>query len=139
MMELPGLRYPNNTISYPPHSDVLKYLHSYANLFDLNKYIKFNHMIIRALPIENDKWEIIVKDLPNNKYITQIFDAVFVCNGHFFDQYLPKIKGAEEFQGKLLHSHDFRDAESFRGNFFTKIGNEKCNPLRKAASRFFSK
>lgn len=121
MMELPGLRYPNDTISYPQHSDVLKYLHSYADLFVSNEYIKFNHLVIRTLPIENDKWEIIVKDLPNNKYITHIFDAVFICNGHFFNQYFPEIEGANEFEGKLLHSHDFRDAELFRGIFFVAI------------------
>lgn len=115
MMEFPGHSFPNNTISFPPHSDVLKYLQSYADKFDLKKYIQFNHLVIRVHPIENNKWEVIVKNLSNDKYVTQIFDAVFVCNGHFFAKFIPKMDGANQFKGKLLHSHDFRDAEHFKG------------------------
>lgn len=67
------------------------------------------------LPIENDKWEIIVKDLPNDRFMTQIYDAIFVCNGHFSEPFIPEIESANEFEGKLMHSHDFRTAEAFHG------------------------
>lgn len=116
-MEYPFHHYPNDTIPYPPYSDVLKYLNSYADIFDLNKHIKFSHLVIRVVPIEDDKWEVIVKDLTNNEYTTQIYDAIFVCNGHYFAPRIPNIDGANEFKGTLLHSHDFRTAEAFRGIF----------------------
>lgn len=114
-MEFPGLPYPNDTIPFPSYKDMLKYMHSYADLFDLNKHIKFNHLVVRVLPIENGKWEVIVKDLPNERFITRIFDAVFVCNGHFFAPSFPEIEGASKFDGKVMHSHDFRNSEAFRG------------------------
>lgn len=78
-MQLPNHPYPNGTTSFPSQEDILKYIHSFADHFDLNEHIKLNHLVIRILPIQNDKWEVIVKDLPNNKFITHIFDAVFVC------------------------------------------------------------
>lgn len=117
LTEFPGLHFPNDTIPFPPHPDVLKYLHSYADLFDLNKHIKLNHLVVRALPTEDDKWEVIVKDLVNNKFITKTYDAVFVCNGHFFAPFIPEIEGASTFKGKLMHSHNFRTSEAFRGMF----------------------
>lgn len=114
-MEFSDHHYPNNTLSYPPQPVVLKFLQSYADRFKLKKYIKFNHLVIRVLPIENDKWEIIVRDLPSNRYITRIYDAVFVCNGHFSAPRIPIIEGAKQYTGKLIHSHDYRRAEQFRG------------------------
>lgn len=114
-MEFKDHQYPNETLIYPPSEDVLKYLKSYANRFNLEKYIKFNHLVIRVQPIENEKWEIIVKDQPNNKYETKIYDAVFVCNGHFSTPLWPEIGDANTFKGKTIHSHDFRTVDPYRG------------------------
>lgn len=46
---------------------------------------------------------------------TSIFDAIFVCNGHSSVPSIPKYDGIDEFQGRHLHSHDYRRAESFKG------------------------
>lgn len=121
-MEFPGHSYPKDTISYPTQPHVFKYLHSYADRFSLKNYIKLNHLVIRVLPIENDKWEIIVKDLPNNSFKTLIYDAVFVCNGHFVTPRYPNIPGTNEFKGKIMHSHDYRTAKKFRGEKVLIVG-----------------
>lgn len=114
-MEFPDHHYPNNTIQFPPQRDVLAYLNSYANRFDLKKLIKLEHLVVRVVPIKNDKWEVIVKDLVNDKFRTSIFDAAFVCNGHYFAPYIPAIEGATEFKGKVVHSHAYRYPDPFRG------------------------
>lgn len=116
MMEFPDFHHTNDTKPFPTQADILQFLHSYADHFDLNEHIKLNHLVVRVLPVENDKWEIIVRDLPTNQYYTEIFDAVFVCNGHYFAPQIPQIDGANEFKGKILHSHDFRKADAFQGN-----------------------
>lgn len=112
----PDHPYPNGTASYPPQPDVLKYLHSYADRFGMKNHIKLNHLVIRVLPIEDRKWEVIVKDLPNNEFQTLIYDYVFVANGHFSSPRYPSIPGMEDFKGKML-SIDYRLAETFRGKF----------------------
>lgn len=114
-MEFNDYPYPNGTKSYPPQVDVLKYLHSYAEHFDIKKHIKLSHLVIRVLPIENEKWEVIVKNLPNNTFETLIYDVVFVANGHFASPRYPHISGLDEFTGRTLHSHDYRSAEAFHG------------------------
>lgn len=115
VMEFPDFSYPEDTSSFPSQSDVLNYLHSYANRFDLKKLIKFSHLVMQVAPVEHDKWEIVVKNLPNNTFETNIFDAVFICNGHYSVPKSPDIRGADQFKGKILHSHNFRSAEKFRG------------------------
>lgn len=117
-MEFPEMIYPNDTSSFPQQSDILEYLHSYADRFNLGKYIKLNHLVAHVHPIENEKWELIVKDLANDKFITQTYDVVLVCNGHYFAPFTPAIEGANEFKGKIMHSHIFRTAEAFRGIFW---------------------
>lgn len=121
-MEFPDFPYPEGTKSYPPQADVLSYLNAYVDEFDLKKYIKFSHMVIRVLPIEKGQWEVIVKDLPNDTFETKIYDAVFVANGHFTAPRMPHIDGVNEFKGKIIHSHDFRTAQAFKGDKVLVIG-----------------
>lgn len=114
-MEFPDFHHANDTTPFPNQPHMLGFLHSYADYFDLNKHIKFSNLVIRVLPIENDKWEVIVRDLVNNVITTNTYDAVFVCNGHFFEPSMPQIQGANDFKGKMMHSHDFRTPDAFHG------------------------
>lgn len=107
--------FPSGVKSYPLHTEVLKYFESFADHFDLKRHIKFSHNVTRVVPIANKKWEISVKDLVNNVSETNIYDAVLVANGHFSVPNIPEIPGTSEFNGKIIHSHDFRDAEKYRG------------------------
>lgn len=51
-----------------------------------------------------------------NKIIeTYIFDAIFVCNGHYFSTFIPHFDGIERFEGEQMHSHDYRCASAFKG------------------------
>lgn len=115
VMEFPDHHYPEDTPAFASQSDVLNYLHSYANKFDLKKHIKFSHLVVQVVPVEDEKWEVVVKNLPTNTYETNVFDAVFICNGHYSAPSMPQMTGADEFRGKLIHSHDFRTAERYRG------------------------
>jgi trimethylamine monooxygenase len=43
------------------------------------------------------------------------FDYVVVSTGHFSVPFIPEYPGMKSFPGRIMHSHDFRDAEEFRG------------------------
>lgn len=116
-MTFPDHPYPEGTLPYPPQAEVLKYLHSYADRFDLKKHIELSHHVIRVLPIEDKKWEVIVKNCPTEAYETKTFDVVLVCNGHHVAPRIPEIDGAEEFQGKFVHAHDFRTEDIYKGSY----------------------
>lgn len=95
--------------------EVVEFLHSYADKFNLKSVTKFQHQVIRVLPLKGHKWEVLVKDLQRNSYSTEIFDYVMVCNGHHFHPMWPSIKGMELFLGVQKHSFDFRSKEEFKG------------------------
>ncbi|KAL4445839.1 hypothetical protein ABPG77_009038 [Micractinium sp. CCAP 211/92] len=46
---------------------------------------------------------------------TDIYDAVVVANGHYSRTRLPDIPGQQAFPGELMHSHNYRSPERFKG------------------------
>lgn len=68
------------------------------------------------------KWKIRVKDLEKQSVSEEIFDAVMVCNGHYFKPSIPKIKGDENFLGQKMHSHDYRVPDIFKDKSVVVIG-----------------
>jgi trimethylamine monooxygenase len=68
---------------------------------------------------DGEKFEVSYRDKKNNKTSKDIFDYVIVSTGHFSVPFIPEYPGMKSFPGRIMHSHDFRDAEEFRG--------KKCN------------
>lgn len=111
-----------NEKSYIPSNDMLKFLNLYAETFEVNKHIKYEHYVIRIRPIEESKWEIIVKDLPNDRLETVIYDSVFVCNGHYHTPAYPNYPGYKIFEAKQIHSHDYRSSDPYKDETVLVIG-----------------
>lgn len=116
VMGYPDFPIPEQEKSFISQKDVLAYFNLFAEEFDLKKYIKFEHHVIRVRPLNDNKWEITVKNLPLDKCDILIFDAVFVCNGHYSTPFTYKIPGQDIFKGKQLHSKHFRETGAFKGN-----------------------
>lgn len=119
--------YPNEPFreqkeSFVSSNEVLLYYQSYAEKYNLHKFIKFEHCVIRVRPLSNNTWEVIVKNLRENKFEIYIFDAIFVCTGHHHTSHIPKYKGQDEFKFKQMHSHIFRSPEIFRDEKVMIIG-----------------
>uniref|UniRef100_A0A1B0D7G2 Flavin-containing monooxygenase n=1 Tax=Phlebotomus papatasi TaxID=29031 RepID=A0A1B0D7G2_PHLPP len=126
IMGYPDFPIPGEGVSYIPAEEMLAFLQSYAKSFGVTSLIKFNHHVIRVRPLgqpdDKHSWEIIVKDLPNNELITQTFDFVFVCNGHYHTPYTPRYPGQNSFRGRLTHSHDYRCPDPYKGLSVLVIG-----------------
>ena len=52
----------------------------------------------------------------------ETFDYVVVANGHFSTPNIPEFPGIGGFPGRVMHSHDFRDAREFAGKKVLLIG-----------------
>jgi dimethylaniline monooxygenase (N-oxide forming) len=124
VMKFPDFPFPSQPKSYIPAKDVNDYLNSYADHFGLLKFIKFSHYVLRIRPISNGKWEVIVKNLllSTAGYEILLFDAVFVCNGHFSTPCYPDLRGHEKFLGVQTHSHEYRKPEKFSNRTVLVIG-----------------
>ncbi|XP_076280269.1 senecionine N-oxygenase [Lasioglossum baleicum] len=123
VMGYPDYPAPDVPESYLTRTQILNFLNSYCDHFKLRQYIRFLHNVELLEPSNGDrKWSIKAKDLQKNIVTNESFDAVMVCNGHYFEPSVPKLKGHDLFQGRQLHSHDYRSPDIFSAKTVLVIG-----------------
>ena len=85
-----------------------------AELFELigNNKVKLNTKVTNVT-FNDEKFEITYQDKAKNEISKDTFDYLVVSTGHFSVPFIPEYKGMNSFPGRIMHSHDFRDAEEF--------------------------
>ena len=113
---------PEHYPDYPSHQQVLAYFQSYADHFGLYPYIRFNTKVIKAEKTAEERWQL---ELSDGK--VEIFDFLFVSNGHHSVPRHPQLPGS--FEGKYLHSHQFKNNQPFQNERVLVIGagNSGCD------------
>eukprot|EP00058_Branchiostoma_floridae_P002733 XP_002588221.1 hypothetical protein BRAFLDRAFT_57447 [Branchiostoma floridae] len=115
--------YPN----FMHHSWVIKYFRLYADNFGLIKHIRFRHHIDHIKPREDfqktGQWDVTYTD-EKNETTTEVYDAVMVCTGHHVYPHYPRdsFPGIDDFQGKIMHSHDYKDHLGFENKRVVIVG-----------------
>lgn len=137
VMGAPDFPIPPQEKSYISSEDFLNFLNLYADNFKLRDFIKFEHYVIRVCTLNDDSWEVTVKDLKNEKYHTYHFDAVLVCNGHYHTPFIPKFEGSDIFKGKQIHSHDYRCPDPFENESVLIIGGKSSEIIKFFIFSFF--
>ncbi|XP_053687772.1 senecionine N-oxygenase-like [Sabethes cyaneus] len=122
IMGFPDYEMPQQRRSYIHSSEVLKFIQNYANHFEVDKHIRFEHSVEEVKLTNTNKWEVRVKDLARDETETMIFDFVLVCNGHYFNPATPEVEGRKRFKGIQLHSHEYRKPELFKNRNVLIIG-----------------
>ena len=109
--------------SFPPREVLEDYILGRAKKSGVRKWIRFN-TVVRLVDYDNDsgKFQVTVEDLEKGHVMTEEFDYVIVATGHFSVPNVPYFEGFEKFPGRILHSHDFRDAEEFAGKNLVVVG-----------------
>ncbi|KAE9551214.1 hypothetical protein FO519_005581 [Halicephalobus sp. NKZ332] len=120
---------------FPPHPEagnfmhnreMLKYFEEYAEHYELKKFIKFNHKVENIERsddyIKTGRWKVTYLNEKDEKY-SEIFDGVLLATGHHSNPHFPKpYPGQSEFQGKILHSHDYTDHKGFEDKNVVVVG-----------------
>lgn len=123
LMSFPDFPFPPSKKSFLPASEVNDYLTRYADNFKLCEHIKFEHHVLRVRPLPRSKvWELIIINYQHGRYENITADIVLVCNGHFSVPAIPHIAGVNEFQGRQIHSHDYRTPNRFASQKVLTIG-----------------
>ena len=107
--------------SFPPREVLYDYILGRAKKSDVKKYIRFD-TIVTSVSHDGKEFSIISKDKKNNSFLNEKFDNIVVATGHFSVPFIPEYEGMKSFPGRILHSHDFRDAEEFRGKDLIVLG-----------------
>lgn len=122
MMCYPNEPFPENDKSFVSSEVILSYYESFADKYNLRDHVKFEVQVLRVRPIADGSWEVVVRNLPTNEYKTYIFEALLICTGHFNYGFIPSYEGKTVFQGKQIHSHDYRSPEMFENEKILVIG-----------------
>ncbi len=107
--------------SFPPREVLYDYILGRAKDGDLKKYVRLS-TTVNSVIFDENKFIIKSTNKKENKISTEEFDNVVVATGHFSVPYIPEYEGMDSFSGRIMHSHDFRDAEEFRGKNIVVLG-----------------
>jgi hypothetical protein len=115
-----NLGYPDHPIpdSYPDflsHEEVLEWLESYADRFDLKRHFRFRCKVETIAPDADGAWKVTLAGGESRR-----FRGVIVANGHLWDPRTADFPGT--FAGDQLHSHHYRTAEPYAGKNVLVIG-----------------
>ena len=109
--------------SYPPRAVLHDYIAGRVERSDVRKYMKFCHVVRHVDFNETTQlFTVTVKDLVEDRMLTETFDYVAVASGHFSTPNVPYFEGLERFPGRVMHAHDFRSADEFAGKNLLIIG-----------------
>jgi hypothetical protein len=114
---------PEDYPDYPSHEQVLTYFQAYARHFGLYPYIRFNTRVTAAKLLDDQRWQL---EVEGSK--TEIFDYLFVANGHHnIPRHPEDIKAA--FTGRYLHAHAYKTNEPFKDERVLVVGagNSGCD------------
>ncbi|KXJ25606.1 flavin-containing monooxygenase FMO GS-OX-like 8 [Exaiptasia diaphana] len=110
--------------SFLPREAMFDYLKGRWSQSDLRQWIKFNHVVRHVTYNDDtDDFSVVVKNLPEDKDLpAQRFDYVIVATGHFSVPNIPYFEGIDQFPGRIIHSHDLRNASQFKGDRILVVG-----------------
>ena len=113
----------DNLPSFTPRGVILDYVEGRFSKKNIRNKIQFNTVVKNC--IYDDKKQMFVVTSHNNLKDTdhkEEFDWVICASGHFSTPNLPIYKSLDNFSGRVLHSHDFRNAEEFKGKDILIVG-----------------
>jgi indole-3-pyruvate monooxygenase len=111
--ELPFLSYPKDYPRYPSSAQLIQYLDSYAQKFQLD--IRFRQEVISAR-YEKAQWEIQTQD---SFYHAKNLVIAAGCN---HEPVFPNWPRQDSFKGTVIHSSQYKNGEPFRGRKVLVVG-----------------
>lgn len=109
--------------SYPPRAVLKDYIMGRIDKQAISKYIRFECPVRWVSHDEaTGKFTVTVMNHQTGQQESGEFDYVVVATGHFSTPNMPYFEGVEQFPGRVLHAHDFRDALEFKDKNVLLVG-----------------
>lgn len=107
---------------YPSHRQVLRYIESYADRFDLRRDFKFGVSIDGARPDQKGGWIVGFSDGTERPYA-----GLITAVGCEWRPFVPSFNGT--FEGEIIHSREFKHPRQFEGRRVLIVGggNSGCD------------
>lgn len=103
---------------FPAWREVHEYFRKYVKQFGLAPYLRLGTEVQKMDFLkERGQWRV------QTEKGEEHFDFALVCSGFFSHAHVPDIDGLRSFQGKVLHSKDYKAPADLRGRSVAVIGN----------------
>lgn len=102
---------PRSYPDFPSREQMLAYLTSYAEAFDLRRHTRFGTTVTRVAALSPDGlagWQVTTTE-PDGATRVERFDGVVVANGHHWKTRQPSYEGS--FDGTQLFAKDYRNLD----------------------------
>jgi len=111
---LPGMPLPGSQSRYPQRDEMVEYLEQYSANFQLPLVQRTRVVQVDRL---EDRFHISTAD--GKEYSSK---AVIVATGAFSRPYIPEVKNLSAYEGRILHSADYRNVLPFRDQQVVVVG-----------------
>lgn len=104
---------------------ILSYIRETAQIFGIDKKIRFNHCLRRASWSSEDAlWTLEVEQAASGQTITLTCSFLFMCTGYYDYErgFLPQLPGMDDFQGRLIHPQQWPEELDYTGKQVVVIG-----------------
>ncbi|XP_039256346.2 flavin-containing monooxygenase 5-like [Styela clava] len=128
MMGFSDFPVPKEFPNFMHHSKIQEYFNLYAERFQLRQHIRFFTRVVSCTTSSgfdnNGQWKVTQEDVKTGKKTIEIYDGVLVCVGRHAVPYFPleDFKGMENFEGKYIHSRDYRDPTGYENLNVVVVG-----------------
>lgn len=119
---------------FPSADQVLTYLRSYAERYQIKPHCKFNTEVVHVRPIGKGKdttgWEVELADGSKS-----VYKGVVIAVGHHWSKRMPTYEGMATFTGESIHSKDYKNPAQLKGKRVLVVGggNSACDIAVEAA------
>ena len=108
--------------SYPPRAVLFDYIKGRVEKAGVRNMIRFSTIVRDVRAIKSGGFEVTSRDEVSDTDKSEFFDKVIIAIGHFSVPNVPEYPGFDQFNGRLMHAHDFRDAREFAGKDLLILG-----------------
>ncbi|MEQ8653907.1 MAG: NAD(P)/FAD-dependent oxidoreductase [Kiloniellales bacterium] len=109
--------------SYPPREVLRDYIVGRLEKAGVRRWCRFRHPV-RWVSYNEDSglFTVTAHDLKADRMYDEDYDHVICASGHFSTPNVPSFEGLANFNGRVLHAHDFRDALEFKNKDILIVG-----------------
>lgn len=109
---------------FPGHREVLRYLEDFSRHADLCGLVRFCSEVVSVEMEGEGRWAVRSRKMGASRHSdeSELYDGVVVCNGHYTEPRVADIPGIENWPGKQMHSHNYRNPQLFLGQVIVVIG-----------------
>lgn len=127
LQEYPDFQLPPGIPYFQHHSQVLKYLQDFVEHFRLKEHMHFNSIVklVSRKPSSDPRqpqWLIKTLNTQTLEENSSVFDAILICTGKYSTPFYPEFPQGKNFDGTIIHSHDYRYPETFKNKHLLLLG-----------------